>query len=428
MKYFFKDLQTILYKNIILFYLLKWLSLGICIGILVGAASTGFLISLDWAGNIRDSYPQLLYFLPLGGFLVGLMYHFWGQKVEAGNNLLIETIHQPSKERISIKMSIFIYIGTILTHLFGGSAGREGTALQMSGGIVEQFSRFYKFSERDRRVLLIAAISAGFGAVFGTPLAGAIFGLEVFLIGKIRYEAIYPAFISAYLADYFTKIFGATHTHYSVHFFPEFNLQTASLTILAGIFFGICARLFSSGMTLSSNLFKKHIHFPPFRPIVGGVLLIIVVLLLDTTKYIGLGIPTIIESFEKPLPYYDFILKILLTILTLSAGFKGGEVTPLFFIGATLGNALSYIIPLPISVLSGMGFVAVFAGASNTPLACLLMGVELFGSPMAPYVAFASITSYLISGHSGIYKKQILGQAKNHSKISDEGKNLGEID
>ncbi len=410
-----------------LFYLTKWLFISLIIGISVGTTSAFFLISLDWVGNLRDAYPWMVYFLPFGGFAVGLLYYHFGQKVEAGNNLLIETIQQPSKARVPFRMSIFIYIGTILTHLFGGSAGREGTALQMSGGIVEQLGRFYSFSEKDRKILLIAAIAAGFGAVFGTPLAGAIFGLEVFVIGKVRYEAIYPAFVSAYLADFFTKLCGATHTHYVIDYFPELNLSGIFFSIIAGILFGLCAKLFVLGMNHSVALFKKYIPYPPFRPIIGGLIIILIVFLIGNTRYIGLGIPVIVESFEKPLAPYDFVLKVALTIITLSAGFKGGEVTPLFFIGATLGNALSKIIPLPIALLSGMGFVAVFAGASNTPLACIFMAIELFGSPIAPYGGLACIVAYLISGHTGIYKKQIIGQSKHPKNDAEEGKKLEEL-
>src|SRR5690606_21071842 len=258
-----------------------------------------------------------------------------------------------------------------------------------------------------------AAIAAGFGSVFGTPLAGAVFGLEVFLIGRIRYNAIFPAFASAILADWATNLWNVRHTHYHISVIPKMEFLPVIYSIIAGIAFGIWAATFSKTMHWTSALFKATINFPPLRPVIGGIVVALAVLVLGTTRYIGLGIPVILESFEHQLPIYDFALKMVFTIITLSAGFKGGEVTPLFFIGATLGSALSFFLPLPFSLLAGMGFVAVFAGATNTPLACMLMGIELFGVECGIYIAIACVVSYLLSGHNSIYNKQRIGEAKH---------------
>ncbi|AXP81628.1 H(+)/Cl(-) exchange transporter ClcA [Mariniflexile rhizosphaerae] len=409
-----------------LVYLFKWIFICLILGVIVGSISAFFLLSLEWATNWRESHLWIIALLPVGGFIIGLSYHLFGNSVVKGNNLLLEEFHSP-KKIIPFRMAPLVLFGTILTHFFGGSAGREGTAVQIGGAIADRFTKVLKLSKRDRKIVLIAGISAGFASVFGTPLAGGIFALEVLILGRIRLDAIIPSFMAAILANYFCEIWNVSHTHYHISTVAEMTPINLLWSLLAGIIFGLVAMLFSKSTHFWSNLFKNNIKYPPFRPVIGGVILAIAIYFMGTTKYIGLGIPTIVDAFDVQLNSYDFLLKVLFTSFTLGAGFKGGEVTPLFYIGATLGNVLIWFIPLPMGLLAGMGFVAVFAGATNTPIACTVMGIELFGIESGVFIALACSTAYLFSGHSGVYSSQIIGSPKNSSYIREKGLPLSEI-
>jgi len=405
---------------------LKWLFFALLVGVLAGSASAFFLVSLDWATNFRETHLWVIALLPVGGFMIGWLYHRYGQRVAGGNNLIIDEFHAPRRV-IPFRMAPLVLLGTIATHFFGGSAGREGTAVQIGAAIADQFTRFFELKARDRRLLLVMGISAGFASVFGTPLAGAVFALEVLILGRMRYEAILPAFFAAVISDYVCHAWQVAHTHYAIPTVPPMNPQNFFWTIVAGICFGLTALLFSKMAHLWQNLFKNYISYAPLRPVAGGVVIALAVWASGTTKYIGLGVPTILAAFADDLPFYDFFVKILTTTFTLGAGFKGGEVTPLFFVGATLGNALSKLVPLPMALLAGMGFVGVFAGATNTPIACTLMGIELFGTESGVFIALACVVAYLFSGHTGIYGSQIIGSVKHGLHLRKKSRKIGEL-
>jgi H+/Cl- antiporter ClcA len=385
----------------------KWLLITLLIGVLVGSASAFFLTALNWATSYRESHVWIIAFLPLGGLIIGLSYHYYGNSVVKGNNLLLEEFHNP-KQVIPLKMGPLVLFGTLVTHLFGGSAGREGTAVQMGGAIADQFTSLFKLTNSERKIIIVLGISAGFASVFGTPLAGAVFALEVMvLLGRTRYAAIIPSLSVAYIAHYTSHFWNVEHTHYSIPLVPAMKIDSFFYIIFCGMLFGLAAWLFSKSVHFFTGVFENIFSYPPLRPVVGGIIIALAVWGLGTTKYIGLGVPTIIESFKIEQPQYAFILKLLLTTFTLGAGFKGGEVTPLFFVGATLGNVLYLFIPLPMALLAGMGFVAVFSGATNTPIACTIMGMELFGWQCGLYIGLACFAAYCFSGSTGIYTSQL---------------------
>ncbi|UJP66105.1 voltage-gated chloride channel family protein [Mongoliitalea daihaiensis] len=407
-------------------FLLKWLLIASVVGFVAGSASAFFLVSLEWVTNYREAHVWIIAFLPISGLLIGWSYYRFGASVSKGNNQLLEEFYQPT-QTIPLRMAPLVLFGTLATHLFGGSAGREGTAVQMGGAIADQLNKWFTLTKEDRKILITIGVAAGFSSVFGTPLAGAVFALEWLIVGRIRYEAILPAFIGAYVADYACAEFWQVHhTQYAITEVPAISMVNFLWLIPAGILFGLAGRLFAKACHLWGDVFQKYISYPPLRPVVGGVLVALIVWASGTTKYIGLGVPTIVDAFEQTLPWYDSLAKIFMTSLTLGAGFKGGEVTPLFFTGATLGNALSMIIPLPMSLLAGVGFVAVFSGATNTPLACTLMGLELFGTEAGIFIGLGCVLAYLFSGHAGIYNSQMIGSPKNLKQAERKGRRIGE--
>jgi len=387
-------------------FIFKWLLISSLISIFSGSASALFLISLHFIENLRFDNSWLFYFLPLVGGIIGLFYFYWGKDIAKGNNLIIEEFHKP-KRIVPLKMAPLVLLGTLLTHLVGGSAGREGTAVQMSGALSDQLNRWFNFTENDRKIILLIGVSAGFSSVFGTPLAGAIFALEIMIFkGEIKYDAIFPAFITAIFADLVCSLWGVKHTVYVIFEVPDFEWLSFFWCFVLGLFFGLTAYVFKKSIYLFKNLFNRLTIYDPLKPILGGLILLLVFLFFNTQEFAGLGLEVIQNAFVQPQDAFVFVGKIFFTSFTLSAGFKGGEVTPLFFIGATLGSFLFVFIPLPLSLLAALGFVAVFAGATQTPIACIVMGVELFGMEAVFYFVICVFFAIRFSGKTSIYSVQ----------------------
>lgn len=417
-----KKIQCSFEQFSIFYHLLKWTVLVFPIAVTIGSLVAFFLWLLDKATQLRWQYDWLLLLLPFAGVFIYWLYRHLGKNADAGNNLIMDEIHQPGGG-VPARMTPLVLFTTVITHLFGGSAGREGTAVQMGGSVANLFAKWFKLADHDLRILLMTGIAAGFGAVFGTPLTGAVFALEVLAIGVIRYDALIPCLIASIFADLTTTAWGIHHTHYHINseitvngLLPlvHFNWLLLAKVILAGVSFGLASYLFAELMHTIKNYSNRFIRHKWLIPAIGALLVIGLCHAMGTTDYIGLGITSknpdgvsIVSAFrDGGATPWSWLWKIIFTAITLGMGFKGGEVTPLFFIGASLGNTIALLLGAPVDLFAGLGFIAVFAGATNTPLACTLMGVELFGSSHVLYFAVACFTAYYFSGHSGIYSAQ----------------------
>lgn len=413
----------------IAYQLIRWTAIIIPVSLVVGSLVALFLWLLEEVTSIRQEHVWLLWLLPVAGVVIYFLYRYLGGNTEAGNNLIMDEIHKPGGG-VPARMAPLVIITTIITHLFGGSAGREGTAVQIGGSMAQLLARWMRLPAADVRLILMTGIAAGFGAVFGTPLTGAIFALEVLAIGLIRYDALIPCLIAAVFADIVCSAWGIHHTHYQILFrdnnilfhFAHFNFLLLIKVIGCGVAFGLASFLFSTCMRNIKKYAKEWIRPAWLIPVAGGLVVIGCCQLLGTYDYIGLGVTTpdpngvsIVNAFtDKDISHLGWLWKLLLTAITLGMGFKGGEVTPLFFIGAALGHTLAVLMGAPVDLFAGLGFIAVFAGATNTPIACTLMGVELFGTTHVLYFAVACFTAYYFSGHAGIYSAQRIAVPKNH--------------
>ena len=413
-----------------LVYLLKWIALSVPLGFVIGSLVAFFLWLLTSAILFRFSHNYLLYLLPFAGVAIHFAYKLWGRSSEKGNILVMDEIHKPGGG-IPPQMAPLVLVTTVITHLFGGSAGREGTAVQIGGSIAQMFGNWLKLSPADIKILLMAGVAAGFGAVFGTPLTGAVFAIEVVTLGRLKYNAVVPCMFASLVGDLAVDVWGVAHTHYQIDFiasdsalmvFSKENLLLILKIVIASVAFGLVSYLFATMTHHVKSFFASLFKTTWLIPFFGGVIVILLTFLVSKPDYLSLGADaeytgaiTIVSAFKAGgADTLSWLWKTVFTTITLGSGFKGGEVTPLFYIGATLGNTLATFMNAPISLFAALGFVAVFAGATKTPLACTFMSVEIFGGEYILFFVIACFVAYFCSGHLGIYNSdQFSGAHKN---------------
>lgn len=396
---------------------------AIPVSAVIGSAVALFLWLLSWAIHFRFGHTWLLYLLPLAGIAIHFAYKLYGKSSERGNNLIIDEIHQPDAG-IPKRLAPLILATTVITHLFGGSAGREGTAVQIGGSIAHWLGGLIKLDAQSMRTILTAGIAAGFGAVFGTPLTGAIFAVEVLTNGRVKYDALLPCLVAGYIGDVTVAAWHIRHTAYHISYTSsDLPVDPAGMmiitilllkVIISSACFGLASLAFAKTVHGIKNFFLKIFKHTWMMPVAGGIIIIALTFVIGKPDYLSLGVEpeypgavTIVSAFEPggaaPL---SWLWKLIYTTITLGTGFKGGEVTPLFYIGATLGNTLATLLNAPVSLFAALGFIAVFSGATKTPLACTIMGAELFGPQHMVFFAVACFVAYLFSGNTGIYAAQ----------------------
>ena len=406
--------------------------MGSIIGAIVGSLTTILLKVNDFLGDIRERNEWLIYFLPIAGIVIGFIYMRFGKSngndCAKANNHIIEGVQGIST--ILKRIGPIVYIGTFITVLFGGSTGREGAAIQMGGSVAETINQKLKIDNMDKKIVLMSGISAGFGAAFGTPIAGTIFGMEMIAIGKLKYQSSVLCLVSSFVSHYISsKVWGLKHEKFKIESVPELSVPTFAKILLISIIFGLIALLYCqlrhAIQRITEKIFKSN-HIK--RAFVGGVIIVILMLIVGTREYNGRSLELLEQSFDKGVPVYAFMAKLVFTAVTMGTGFVGGEAIPLFTIGATLGNVLSGVLALPMSFLAAVGLIAVFCGGTNTPIAAFILGVEMFDGKGIEFFFIACIVSYIVSGHHGLWPSQTLHDPKRRLYNLIEGETIYNIE
>ncbi|MGN0337998.1 MAG: chloride channel protein [Lachnospiraceae bacterium] len=383
----------------------KWILIGIITGLVVGAVGIAFSYAMSAATTMRNIYPWLLYFLPIAGVLIVSWYYLFKGKHDKGTNLVISAIH--SGEEVPLRMAPRIFIATVLTHLCGGSAGREGAALQIGASIGNHIGNVFHFNENDKRVMIMCGMSACFSALFGTPMAAAIFSMEVISVGVMYYAALVPCVIASFVAHSLAAICGVGWESFPVTDLPAFTIKSACITGILAILCAVLSVIFCFLLHQTAHFFRKRVPNHYLRTIVGGCIIIILTLLVGNRDYNGAGMDVIARCFETGTVFPGaFLLKMIFTAITLGTCYKGGEIVPTFYVGATFGCLFSMITGFssPLCIAVGMG--SLFCGVTNSPIASLLICFELFGYEGMPYYLLAIALSYMFSGYYGLYSSQ----------------------
>lgn len=393
---------------------LKWGLISIIVGLSVGAVSTLFAFCMKWVTNYRTAHEKIILFLPLAGIFIVFLYYIFGYKNDKGTNLVLSTIHAESE--IPFRMAPLIFISTIVTHLFGGSAGREGAALQLGGSIGNQLGRWLKLDDNDTRVIVMCGMSAAFSAVFGTPVAAAIFAIEVVSVGVMYYAALMPCVFSSLIASRFSAKMGIVTEELNMTSVPAFHLVPSLKIVLMAMICAALSVIFCMILHGTGDLFRKYIKNPYVRIVSSSMVILLLCFCLNSTDYLGAGIPVIEHALAGKVIPAAFVWKMIFTTLTLESGFKGGEIVPSFFIGATFGCLFGTIAGISPSLCAATGMIAVFCGVTNCPITSMLIGFELFGFRAVPYFLIAISVSYLLSGYYGLYHDQTIVYSKYKTK------------
>lgn len=392
-------------------HIARWAVLATLVGIASGALSAAFIETLDWAGSSREARDWLVWLLPVAGLAVGCAYHYGGRGLERGSNLIIEQIHE-HRTGVPLRMSPLIFAGSTVSHLFGASVGREGAALQLAAGVSDPVGRRLGLDARERSMLLVAAVAGGFGSVFGVPVTGAVFALEVQRVGRMRYEAIVPAFVASIVGDATVRALGIEHTSYPS--LPSFTWSPtlAWKVLLLGVAAGLVATAFVALTHGIRSVVSRCVAWYPARPMIGGAVVAALVLVFGWRDNQGLSIHLAQQAFAGSAAG-QWTVKPLLTAISVGCGFVGGEVIPMVVTGALLGASLGSVLGANVALFAMVGAVAVLAAAANTPLACVFLGVELFGGAGAVLFAVACACAYACSGHKGLYHAQPVSADKS---------------
>jgi len=419
--------RTITEESILFASVIKWIVLATCTGVIVGLATTAFLPLLSLSTSFAGHYSYAFLLLPVALFSSSLLTKYLApDAVGHGTEKVIEAIHRHGSI-IPVAVIPVKLFATVITLAIGGSAGKEGPCAQIGGGLSSLFARAFKFNESDRRKLVICGISAGFAAVFGTPIAGAIFGVEVLFVGSLLYDVLLPSFVAGVTAYQVTSFFGIPYLHLSPIVISAVNEMLLLKVILAAVIFGVFSILLVKGMQEGHRLSNRLRIWSPAKGLIGGCLLVLLTFIFGS-QYLGLGLPTISSCLDgQSVSWYAPFLKILFTSITLNFGGSGGIVTPIFFIGTTAGAVVASVLQMDSGMLSAIGFVCLLAGAANTPIAASIMAVEMFGPAVGPYAAVACVVSYLMTGHRSVYPSQLLAVKKSSSIDIELGKEMDNV-